>query len=401
VERFEPRVLQAAIRAARRSLRDLEEDQIPASTRPVAASAARHLPPPLANALVRDLDRFAWMRDKAVEAWPEIEEAAGDDAASAAFLLRSEGWEKIVEKATAERSGRDLGRTVERLTNRVRDLEHELGVERERADKARAEKAKAEHRVRRQSQEIDQKLQEARQAERVSRLAAESRVASLRRDLDEALADLSEADDRVSFLREELLRARRAAHAQPVARPPDAWSSRDPAVLASLLDQIVASARPEAVPATGPRTEAPQERLTLPLGVRPDTAGAVDWLLDQDDPFVMIVDGYNLSHQWATPLTREDLNHRLARIRRLAIAPARVVVVYDSTLSGGGQDGPGPGGIEVRFTDEGALADDEIVDMARTLSGNVVVVSSDREVRERADEALCLWSQALREWLRR
>jgi len=31
----------------------------------------------------------------------------------------------------------------------------------------------------------------------------------------------------------------------------------------------------------------------------------------------------------------------------------------------------------------------------------VVVVSSDREVREGSPGALCLWSQAVREWLRR
>ncbi|NOY54994.1 MAG: hypothetical protein GXP34_03315 [Actinobacteria bacterium] len=398
MDEYDPRVLGAAIRAARKALRDLDEDQILPSLRRVAASTARLLPPPLARSLLRDLDRFAWLRDKAVGAWPKIEEAADEDAASAAFLLRPEGWEQVVEAAVAARSHRDLVGCVERLEARTRDLEQQLGVERERADKARAGAAEAERRARRRSHEISERVQEARQAERLERLAAESRVAALERDIEQAIGDLAEADGRVAFLRDELRRARRASSASIATRAPDVWSIRDPVALASLLDQIVASARADPAPMQAPEV-GPSPPLTLPAGVRPDDGVAIEWLLGQQEPFVMIVDGYNLSHQWPEPLTREDINHRLARVRRLAVAPVRLLVIYDSTLSGGEESGLGPGGIEVRFTDEGTIADDEIMWLSGTVDGNVVVVSSDREVREGCPRALCLWSQALKEWL--
>ncbi len=397
---YEARMLGAAIVAARKVLRDLDEDQLPASLRPVAASAARKLPPPLANALIRDLDRYEWLRERAVENWPEIAEASEEDAGSAAFLLRPDGWERILDVMATGMFEQHLASQVDRLTRQVRDLEYQLGVEKERVEKARGEKVEAERRARRESAEITARVQEATKAERVSRLAAESRFKELQRALSDARADLAELDDKVAFLKDELLRARRATADASFPAPPDVWTSRSPAALASMLDQLTAAATVRAVPEHLEAIDSPSG-LSLPSGVRPDDAAAVEWLLGQSEPFVMIVDGYNLAHLWTPQLARGDLNHRLARLRRLANAPVRLVVVYDSGLTGGGQSGPGPGGIDVRFTDEGTIADREIMDRAAATEGNVVVVSSDREVREGSPGALCLWSQAVREWFKR
>jgi hypothetical protein len=397
---YEARLLGAAIVAARKVLRDLDEDQLPASLRPVAASAARTLPPPLANALLRDLDRYEWLRQRAVEQWPEIGEAREEDIPSAVFLLRPDGWQRTLDAATNSMSEKDLISRIDHLAGQVRDLQYQLGVEKERVEKARAEKTDTERRARRESSEIAARVQEATEAERVSRLAAESRLKELQRAVSDALADLAEADDKVAFLKDELLKARRAAAGPASAALPDVWTRRNPAALASILDQLTAAATLQVVPDLHEATEAPSG-LSLPLGVRPDDAAAVEWLLGQSEPFVMIVDGYNMAHQWTPQLAREDLNHRLARLRRLANAPARLIVVYDSGLTGGGQSGPGPGGIDVQFTDEGTIADQEIMDRAAAATGNVVVVSSDREVREGSPGALCLWSQAVREWFRR
>jgi hypothetical protein len=397
---YEARVLGAAIVAARKVLRDLDEDQLPASLRPVAASAARTLPPPLANALIRDLDRYEWLRQRAVEQWPEIAEARDEDAPSAAFLLRPDGWHRTLDAATNSMSERDLISRIDRLTGQVRDLQYQIGVEKERVEKARAEKADTERRARRESSEISARVQEATKAERVGRIAAESRLKELQRALSDARADLAEADEKVAFLKDELLRARRVAAATMSSASLDVWTPRDPAALASILDQLAAAATVRVVPERPETVDSPP-RLALPSGVRPDDAAAVEWLLGQPEPFLMIVDGYNLAHQWIPQLARDDLNHQLARLRRLANAPVRLVVVYDSGLTGGGQSGPGPGGIDVRFTDEGTIADREIMDRAAATEGNVVVVSSDREVREGSPGALCLWSQAVREWFRR
>jgi hypothetical protein len=398
---YEVRILGAAITAARKVLRDLDDDQLPASLRPVAASAARKLPPPLANALVRDLDRYEWLRERAADNWPDIDDPSDDDAASAVFLLRPDGWEQTLEALATGRSEQDLTAQVERLSKRVRELDYQLGVEKERVEKARGEKADAERRARRESSKITARVQEATKAERVSRIAAESRLKQLQRALDETRSDLAESDDKIAFLKEELLRARRSSVDTAPSESFDVWTSRDPSAMASMLDQVAAAATVQAVPETHPYAVDQAPPLSLPSGVRPDDAAAIDWLLEQPEPFTLVVDGYNLAHQWAPQLARSDLNHRLARLRRLANAPVRLVVVYDSGLSGGGQSGPGPGGIDVRFTDEGTIADIEIMERAAELEGNVVVVSSDREVREGSPSALCLWSQSVREWFRR
>ncbi|HSR15946.1 MAG TPA: hypothetical protein VLL51_09350, partial [Gemmatimonadales bacterium] len=86
-------VLGPALEAARRSLRFLDTDQIPADLRPVAGHSGR-LTPNLAGVVVRALERYDWLRTGAAEAWPEADvDAGGAEGASALFLLRPEGWE--------------------------------------------------------------------------------------------------------------------------------------------------------------------------------------------------------------------------------------------------------------------------------------------------------------------
>jgi rRNA-processing protein FCF1 len=71
------------------------------------------------------------------------------------------------------------------------------------------------------------------------------------------------------------------------------------------------------------------------------------------------------------------------------------VLVFDSKE----EEAKIPGLVEVRFV---ASADDEIVRLAAGLPGDVVVISTDREVRERAEHngAIALWSDALVSWMR-
>jgi predicted RNA-binding protein with PIN domain len=78
-----------------------------------------------------------------------------------------------------------------------------------------------------------------------------------------------------------------------------------------------------------------------------------------------------------------------------------VVVVYDSAVSPEAETGSGPGGVRIRFTRNGLSADDEIRRLAAEGSGPVVVVSSDREVREGSERhgAIALWSEALIAWI--
>ena len=58
--------------------------------------------------------------------------------------------------------------------------------------------------------------------------------------------------------------------------------------------------------------------------------------------------------------------------------------------------------MEIRFAADDRIADEEIVELAAELD-DVVVISSDREVREQAEAggAVVLWSEALAQWLAR
>lgn len=209
----------------------------------------------------------------------------------------------------------------------------------------------------------------------------------------------------MALLRGELGRARRGGEPTEVGSlDPPVWAVRDPLELARLLDETVLAARP--TPRVGGQAaEAPAGPLRLPPGLVPDGVAAVDWLLEGHVPAVLIVDGYNLAFALGEapgrPASREEVGWALGRLRRRARAPLRVVVVYDSSLPGGPGVDTGPGGIEVRFTEEGGSADEEIVALAGRVRGPVVVVSDDRRVREEAEAAgaLGLWSKGLAAWI--
>jgi hypothetical protein len=140
--------------------------------------------------------------------------------------------------------------------------------------------------------------------------------------------------------------------------------------------------------------------LRLPEGVRPDAADAVEWVLDRSGPKHILVDGYNVGlalasgkasevRAWLEPCSADP--H--------VPVPRSVTVVYDSSIEGSRTGGVA--GVAVHFAPPGTTADDVIVGMAAT--AGTVVISNDREVRERSESAgaLSLWAEALVAWARR
>ena len=122
----------------------------------------------------------------------------------------------------------------------------------------------------------------------------------------------------------------------------------------------------------------------------------------------MVVDGYNVSYllsesNFASRVARTHLNQELIRLRARTGALTRLVVVYDSSVDGPRDPTTKQNGIEVVFAPGDRLADEEVIALAGEMTGPVVVVSTDREVRDGAERlgALPLWSQALVQWLRR
>jgi predicted RNA-binding protein with PIN domain len=405
-----PELLQPAFKAARKAFRDLDPDEVPAVLRRIAGQSGRRLPPPLARKLAERLDEDEWLREKAAEAGTDLDPDSPDPAraVSALFLLRPEGWEERAKEAAEHRASGAQQALAAKLQRTIADLEEQLEAARQKAKVA-------QQRAQTAAVESERKAHASRSAIESARLEEREAVDGLRHDhqvltgrYGRLVSDLEEAGDRIATLRDELLRARRAGRESGVSTGPQAWAVRDPVDIARVLDEIIEAVRPDAVVTSAGEPASPTPIFALPVGTGPDQKDAFAWLASYEDPYTLLVDGYNVTFLldeggFTDTAARDRLNEGLARFRRIAAAPTRVIVVYDSAQSGGVSTRTGPGGIEIRFTEAGHSADEEILDIASSAPARLAVISTDRRVREGAEEsgALGLWSQALVAWLER
>ncbi len=407
-----PALLGPALEAARRSLRDLDADQVPGDLRRVAAHSGR-LTPPLARSLLRALERYEWLRQKALEAWPEADaDAGGREGAATLFLERPEGWElRVIETAIVEGAdaASDAGDRKEVEHDKLRDERDRLRARIKQEKRAAADR---EQQLRSEIEELRRERRGAAAAEAKARGGDREETNRLRGLLSTLETALEEEERTVGRLREELRserRARAAAEsrvAEAALRP--SWGSEDPVELAARIDEMSLMARPPSLPEDVGVPGDPDEAgaFGLPAGVGPDSAEAVAWLVRHREPTTLLVDGYNVAFALAgagSPVeARRRLEPILEQVGRVGAGRLRVVVIYDSS------DDPAPSrrfgqAIDVRFAAGDTTADDEIAALAAELEGRLVVVSSDREVRETAERhgALALWSEALVDWARR
>lgn len=382
-------LLRPAADGLRRALKRMDDDDVPASLRPLRDSSARKLPPPMLRRALLELDADEWLR---AETAAEVEFEPG--TATDLFVNRPQGWEAALEtqiEQAASSAGaqeaseiaRDLDVTRRKLARLEADLkttaarETEVTAEVERRFRSRLDAAA---RARRRSEE-DKKA-----AEGVARLAGEE-AARLR-------AELAEAGARLEGLRQMLERSRKAGEA-PSGTPARGWFPESPLEMAAELDRIVLAVSRS--PLGEPGAEAEDERPgRLPAGLRPDRAEAVRWLIGQRTTW--LVDGYNLAfHLDPEPgrPTRDRIVAALTRIVTLSAASVTAVVAFDSSV----EESALPSNRRVRVVYVPS-ADDWI--MARAGPGTVVV-SSDRQVREAAEAAgaVGLWSEALAAWMTR
>ncbi|RZV45154.1 MAG: hypothetical protein EX267_06000, partial [Acidimicrobiia bacterium] len=267
-----PELVQTAIEAGRTALRRLDDDDVPAKLRKVAAHQGGRLPVPLSKALIAALDDDEWLREKAIEEL-EVDDPAAEGPAGAAalFLLRPEGWEF------------ELGRRVERLaqtkaSGRVSELDGLVAEAkaREAEAKKRWQAAKRQikdlERLRREEVEaVRAQLRELREADRVE----DEEHARLVGELEEARSR-AEAAHQKEIAAGETLKARlrkaenlRADVEKRVQSGGTAWGSGDPIALARHLDTLVRTV--EADPALLEFTKPTRERAwKLPPGARPD-----------------------------------------------------------------------------------------------------------------------------------
>jgi len=395
------RLLGDVIVAGRAALRDMDGRDMPASLQRVAAYSGGKLPPPLASKLLVEIDKSDWLREKVLEKWD------GDESEPAGlFLNRPDGWWVDV----AEAAGAAADDKGEEELSELRRKMDKLEETRRAAAKKAAEYKKAlekERKIGKQEVESARRSVEAKFAAEASQLdEARDRIAELTDRMKGLAADRSDLQEAFDSLRSRSARTRRLRSGGRVPEGTSRFAPSDPIRLARELDLQAASfsRRPgeEAVP------EQPEvSPLVLGSGVRPDSSDAIRWLLDLDEAAVVLVDGYNAQFHidrsdFTSGAARRYLIDALKRMRAASTIKHRVVVVYDSTLPGARAARSSLAGVEVRFAEKDRIADEEIVFMAEALD-RVVVISSDREVREDAEEAgaVVLWSEALEAWLAR
>ncbi|MGH8958807.1 MAG: hypothetical protein ACRDVK_09040 [Acidimicrobiia bacterium] len=392
---FSPALLGPALDAARKALSRLDEDEIPVRVRVVAKRSGK-LPAPLAASLIAELDRNTWLREIALV---ELSDAAGDEggvgSASLEFLRRSPGWEErlapLAEKAQSQVDQKSWRR-----------LEGELQAARAEVLSLRRQLRKANRQTGQLPPEEPEPAERAgvrdRQKLKAALSSTEKALTASEEARQQLLTEISQLQVRV----ETLLR-RRPDKSAPRAVPAGGMR-RGPIELARDLDARLhaLSVPPLEKPASPIPPEAdPAEALSIPTGVRPDSAAAIDWLFSYPGPMTVAVDGWNLAFQLKNPPGRKErgqLEAAVGRLNHKAAGKRKLLVLFDSRFD---VDGTHPGthpDVEVRFP---ASADEALIELARE-EPSLVVITSDRRVREEAGRsgAVGLWGEALVEWLR-
>ncbi len=389
-------VLNNVIAVARRELADRDADSIPARLRRVAKNSSRTLPPPFQESLLREVRENEAFRDAVRTRW---DEEGVDDATGRNFLENPEDAELEVVEISKDARLRDLESDLSGAHERIETLEERLAEAKKRMARLRSEHEVALHR-----------RQEAEEASRAGLLRTigkyEAEVRSgeherrgLAERVDELEAALEVAEERIARSVDRAARRRapvsgtRDVH---LAQPP-----KDPVAFAAWLDTVERIQRPyreaRRVNLVG---DAPCP-ITIPRGIQPDTREAFSAVIDQQ-PSLVIIDGYNVS---ATFMHQDFSSHAarasvVAKAERLAAScRSDVVVVFDSSDAEGRSSFRSTGGVDVVFS-RNRTADDEIVEIVENVEERTVVVTTDRELRERCAQrgAVPLWSNAFVDW---
>jgi len=408
---FKPEQLLAdAIDAARHALRDLEPDQIPASMQRVVGYSGGKLPPPFARSLLAELEDNEFLRSKALEVWKLDRPPSGDrQLAAYRFLERGDGWLTDLLGAGYSLGSRDSAAGDQTVEIERDAFQAEAASLKERLRTVRKEQERLEREHRELTRSSREPEREERESERRLHEQMEEAARSHSAGVSELEANLAAVQQELQTAREaaradrQLRAEAEAAHRSAVA--PEAQSV-DPGVLAERLDTIAVLAS-AAGPTPGVEEGLGAAETVQPLtdlgAIRPDSAEAIDWLVTSGAANVF-VDGYNVGFLLASRLdavqARLLVEETVGRLRLVA-RQCEIIVVFDSEIPID-EAVPTPAGSSGIVFSDGRSADDEIVDLVPTKT-NPVVITNDREVRERTEAAgaVALWSDALVEWSRR
>jgi hypothetical protein len=372
----------------------LEDEEVPAPLRRIAASSARHLPPPLLMSLLDYLDDSAWLREQSHDVWPEADPDDSDPrhAVSALYLLRPDGWEEGIRQRIAQVAAGSEVRAAQEAERQIRRLQRIVGELERRLEEARHAASAARREVTDEFEERIARLEDQRRRAESVRDDVLGQVETLRGEVARLTGELEEADQRIDELR--LRRSRReSAMRQDLER---GFGRGDALAIAQDLDRIMDTLRVDGDVDSPSRVWG---ELSLPSGVLPDQAAAIDWLMSQPLPVEVLVDGHNVAHDLASPpdaTALRKVEEGLVRLRRLANGPLSIRLFWDSGVD---QAQLPVRGLDIRYV---ASADDAIVERAHSTTGPAVVISTDKEVRERSARRglLSIWGTALSEWLK-
>jgi hypothetical protein len=379
-------VLAPAIEAARKAVHQRDSADVPHALRRVAQPSGPKLPPPLFKKLLEGLEEDGDLRSDAREHLDAV------DGAAAAFLDRPDGWWRTVAAAVDEvadaRNEKELAKAVKRLSS----AETESATTKRRLDEARQAVDDLQRELKAARTDNADRIEAHRRGdlERISEL--EGLLAASRAAEERAIGDAMRLTGEVDQLRKRVARSRKSAtqgpgnnrmpglggDAQGIARGLD--------LTYRMLSRRISGQDDDAEP------EDAVPQLSPPDGLRPTEPGWFDWIVTVDAPVWLIVDGHNVVFSISEDRSRvgdsvRRLEAALRRVRTRAVAPLRISVIYDSDLGGDRSAPQAIGGLDVRFAPQHSIADDEIVSLATGAADPVVVVTSDRELRDRVSAA--------------
>jgi predicted RNA-binding protein with PIN domain len=399
-------VLGPAIEAARAALRDLDDEDVPGRLRAIAKQGDGTLPVPLVKTLLRRIDEDDWFRGKVIESFDRL---GSEDATSSAYLNRGAGWWIVVAESVTTQAAAEGADRVQQLQGRLEEERARSRLERAKTKALKRQVADAEKDAQAAIADRLDPLKAAVVEARSDCDRAELRVVGLRADVEEAREERRDAE-RVAAAYSEQVRSTKREVAE-LRRSLEAGASesipRRPIEIARWLDRAAGTLTPFREPGTtAPSIEAHGESdtPTIPAGIAPDSAASIDALAGLDGVSVLI-DGHNLlgvldASTMASGRARRELIASLGKLDR-HLGDATIEIVFDSDLADGRPITLTESGVVVRFAEAEVIADDVLVDLAVDYGSAAVVISDDREVRDRSARhgATVLWAKALAAWL--
>ena len=294
------------------------------------------------------------------QAHPELDPTASTDELRAALDRR----QQLVDRLQLERDEAVRGGGSERESPEIARLRQRL---RDQGTRLR---------------ELQDQLTTAETTARSEQTAVRLELASARADLEVATGRVQQAEDRAEQARQTLARLREAG------RERTASDGRRVELLLATAEGAVRGLRREWGITSGGADPADLVAAGLPTpqaGIAPvDATRLTGWLTLPAAH--LVVDGYNVTKTGYPALSLADQRDRL--IRALSALSARTSAEVTVVFDGATVVAPAPPGrrIRVLFSPPGVSADDVIRDLvaAEPAGRVVVVVSSDREVAERA-----------------